>query len=535
VYYDFTIDSVDLNGRVMSIKWDQKPGAAAFVAGDLVVDIVAQADRTTVLVTPFTTALPVAEGTVQTYFLSPSTAAVALRIKSIANAATDATVVISDVVVGPNVQVQGSAIGNWKSFTPTGTWSTNTTYTGAYREVGSSIEVRCYLALAGAPTSASLAINLPSGFTINTTALQSTSSGENVFGQAGILDAATALYFGQVGYSSTTAVGVFSTSTAAAANINQVSQSLPVTFANGDKIWVTFTVPVNELSSNVTLANRACEEYSFNTSTSTTADDTTSFGYGPGGAAIKEITAALSRRVNFASPIQSTDKIVVELSTDRLAWFPVGARLGTSIVNSLEYDGAAEIGVGLGSVSSTQVDVRFGTYRGSGSIAWGATVGAYFWRVRKVSGGASVGYPISSANIVGRTDGVAPASGMVGEVITGVMNNTALSTGGTYQAASIPLTPGRWLLKAVVSWTFVTAPAVTIEIATISNANNTLGLRAQRSPGTPSSYQTIVVPDTIVDTAANVTYYATINLTFTGGSSVACYAAAGQFIAIRIG
>ena len=144
VYYDFTLDSVDLNGKVVGVKWDQKPGAAAFIATDLVVDIVAQSDRTTTLVTPFTTALPVAEGTFQTYFLSPATAAVALRVKSVANAVTDAAVVISDIVVGPNVQVQGSAIGAWEAFKTLPTvagFGDSPTVTAKKRIVGDALDI----------------------------------------------------------------------------------------------------------------------------------------------------------------------------------------------------------------------------------------------------------------------------------------------------------------------------------------------------------------------------------------------------------
>jgi hypothetical protein len=47
----------------------------------------------------------------------------------------------------------------WTAFTPTGSWVSNTTYTGFWRRVGDSIDVDMTLKLSGAPTSANLNVN----------------------------------------------------------------------------------------------------------------------------------------------------------------------------------------------------------------------------------------------------------------------------------------------------------------------------------------------------------------------------------------
>lgn len=55
----------------------------------------------------------------------------------------------------------------WTSFTPTGSFSTNTTYTGFWRRVGDSLEIQLNLAFSGAPAGSST-MNFPSGLTLDT-------------------------------------------------------------------------------------------------------------------------------------------------------------------------------------------------------------------------------------------------------------------------------------------------------------------------------------------------------------------------------
>ena len=55
----------------------------------------------------------------------------------------------------------------WTEFTPTGSWSTNVSYVGWYREVGDTLEVRIGISLSGVPDAIPLTVQLPPGFTIN--------------------------------------------------------------------------------------------------------------------------------------------------------------------------------------------------------------------------------------------------------------------------------------------------------------------------------------------------------------------------------
>lgn len=143
-----------------------------------------------------------------------------------------------------HVVTRRSIPGGWVSFTPTGSWSANSTYTGRWRRTGDSMQVSWSIKLAGAPTSASLSVNMPAGFTIDTAKIPSSTVSvgpETVLGVAHVLDASTKLYPGVCAFSSSSAVVVYA---AGGSGDQSVSQANPITFAANDAVSGTFTVPV---------------------------------------------------------------------------------------------------------------------------------------------------------------------------------------------------------------------------------------------------------------------------------------------------
>lgn len=135
------------------------------------------------------------------------------------------------------------------AWTPTGSWSTNTTYTGSYRRVGDVVQCIVYITLAGAPTAAGLTINLPASHTIDTTKLLSTTNGF-VLGSCTTFCSAS-FFSGFVTYSSTTAVeidaqviNVFTGNSYT--RFTQMTQVIPGTFANTNWISIKFEVPIVE-------------------------------------------------------------------------------------------------------------------------------------------------------------------------------------------------------------------------------------------------------------------------------------------------
>jgi hypothetical protein len=352
---------------------------------------------------------------------------------------------ISEVVVGQNVQVQGSAIGNWKAYTTTlAGVGTATGLSATYRENGSSLD-GLGLFTTGTVAASTATLTLPTGFTslvggsivVGKWERDNTSANTPKSGTLVAVNGSATIYFCSDG-----AVGTLSPFSGANGN---------VLFANTEYVSYRFSVPVNELSSNVTLANRAVEEYSSNSNATNTASDTTSFLYGPGGSLIPNaaVGTAYARRVQFTTPVQSTDKLTLEVKTAAGNWISFqDAGYGVVTIGGKIY------GAYISQVSSTAVDVNFGeggigaysaaTYGANGG-PWSG-LSTYLWRVRKTSGGASVGYPISSANIVGRVDGVAPASGMVGELVwENNVGNTTINAGVIRQDDSPTLGKGTYL------------------------------------------------------------------------------------------
>src|SRR6185369_9868403 len=87
-------------------------------------------------------------------------------------------------------------------------WVTNTTYAGRWRRVGDSMQIQATISLAGAPTTATFDMTIPSGFTIDTTKLAGGAIVDNALGSATSRDAGTANFSGCVRYSTTTTVQI---------------------------------------------------------------------------------------------------------------------------------------------------------------------------------------------------------------------------------------------------------------------------------------------------------------------------------------
>lgn len=143
---------------------------------------------------------------------------------------------------------------NWAAFTPTGSWSTNTTYAGMWRKVGDTLEVQTKLALAGAPTSASLTVNIPTSIcpSIDTAKVTNTVSGASSLGSGVAYDTGSTFYPLQLTYSSTTALNVVVGIASSTYLLNNsVTQAVPITFGNTDIIDVNYRVPCTGWSASV--------------------------------------------------------------------------------------------------------------------------------------------------------------------------------------------------------------------------------------------------------------------------------------------
>lgn len=134
------------------------------------------------------------------------------------------------------------------SYTPTGAWSTNTTYTGFWSRIGDKILVTGTVTTSGAPTSATLSVNIPSGLTVDTAKINSTLTNATPvqIGNSVIRHAGTQTYVGITRYSTTTAVLIaYMSVTGSIIEPDSITQAAPFTWGNTDECSFEFTVPVS--------------------------------------------------------------------------------------------------------------------------------------------------------------------------------------------------------------------------------------------------------------------------------------------------
>jgi hypothetical protein len=193
----------------------------------------------------------IASGTFQT---NSNTASIRFIVYNVNATSGAITLYFDDFFVGPQQVNIGPVVTDWQSYTPTGSWTSNTTYTGLWRRVGKQIEVQANLTLSGAPNAASLTISIPSGYSIDTSNMvNGTSQDQWVGGGAGIRTGTAHLVLSAV-YNNTTSIQVGYQNSILGQFAN-VTNTAPYTFGNGDTIQVTFKVPILGWSSNVQMSS----------------------------------------------------------------------------------------------------------------------------------------------------------------------------------------------------------------------------------------------------------------------------------------
>ena len=543
----FSLDGTDL-GKPVSISFDVNNVTTdgnwdavmvRYNSSGVHQEIISIAGNASSGTTPVSAKLPTGTTTFNGFFIPGSTAGdlYALRLRSLANTVQ---IRVDTLFVGPQPVRVGAAVTDWQSYTPTLNNVTlgNGTVSARYRRVGDTIEIVGYYGH-GSTSSVTgfIGFPLPSGLTVDT-AKYAAPSNSNWKGSGIALDASP------INIYSLTAAWVDARSAiefGGPTTSNGYNASIPFTWATGDYLSFTISLPIVGWSSNITMADRAVESYAFNTSISTTASDTTSFGYGAGGAQIQLITAGLQRRVRFPDTIQPTDSLIFEVSGDQKQWFPLSS--GAAVVNgstigAWAVQSSTTYGVGrLWQVNSTDVDVSFGQFSLTTGASWTATGQNYgsglstaYWRVRKVSGGAQVGYPIASSNIVGRVDGNAPASGYVGESLSNTGTATVATSGYT-NVATITLTPGRWSISFICRASgggAQLALGAGLASASASNTGWSAGDTSANNPVTSTADGSVSISNIIVNLVSSQQYWLTAQMQGASSSNT------GRLTAVRI-
>ena len=471
----------DVSGNTTDNDWDVV--AVRYNSSGVYQELIPIAGNVSTMTGTPSAKLPLGVKQFNGFFITGSTASDVYAIRWRRRAGS-AQIRLDSLTVGPNQVLQGAIVTDWQTYTPTSTFTTNSnTPTGRYRRVGDSMEVEIRQSFTGTPNSTTFTISLPSGFTIDTTKIVDPSVGGSIFGAMTAFDGANA-YTGNAVYASTTTLRGYGPS-----NVANWTQAVPFAFGTGDVIEGRFTVPISEWQSNTQQAARAVEEYA--------ANDGTSNIYGPAGTSIAVAIAAggATRTVTWQTPQLPTDKIELEVDLDgvgRWVSLPAGSQAIQASSGALvaAYNTSTDVGVIVvpSATNNSQCEVRFRQYRNA-TTSW-TTLTNGRWRLRKVSSGAAVGFPVGARNVVGDTTGTTVPAGYIGEHIESVAGSDVNMGSSTQNITSITLTTGVWNVHGIAN--------INKGTATLSSTNweAYITLNSASSAGTTygQSYTNLAVP-----------------------------------------
>jgi len=242
--YAFSIDNAD-KGKVLQCSFEYLIASGTYADNDMSVWIYDVTNAVLIQPAPY---LIKNSGIIEKFAVEFQTASNSTSYRLIIHTGSTSalayTVKFDNFILGPEAKLYGSAVTDWVSYTPTGTWVTNTTYQGKYRRVGDSLEIEARVALTGAPTG-TFTLNLPSGFSIDTSKIPSGSVDNTESIGIASFNVAGVRYVGAVGLSSSTAIMINTHG-----GVGTVNATIPGTFASGSVIQIQLQVPITGWSSS---------------------------------------------------------------------------------------------------------------------------------------------------------------------------------------------------------------------------------------------------------------------------------------------
>jgi len=406
-----TLQSVD-TGKTIQVSFDWSVASGTFVSGDMVFYVYDVTNS--VLITPSQTTLPTGTSSQYSVAFQATTSTSYRLIWHVASTSASAySIKIDQIQINPIIRPVVAGISDWKvsSVTYSAGFGTVTNNVCEERREGDSIVFRGSLT-STSPAASTASVTIP--YTIDTTKLSipantSAQDGNTVGTWTGnVVGVSNAGYVLTAPGTSTTTLYFSRQLLDSASHLTPSSSTSTQVTSGGVFAWEA-RIPVANLSSNITLASTSgAIDYQSNSS-STDADDTTSFVAGATGSVgilnTTALTASRRKRVQFSTPIQPTDRIVIEFSSANGAapWTPaIGYDTGVTgyqVTSYYNYGAAGTQTQGIGykpvTGSTTQLDITFGTLmqNGGGAANWNANFPTGTrWRVAKYSsiGGAEL-------------------------------------------------------------------------------------------------------------------------------------------------
>ena len=497
-------------------------------------------------------------GTWNGFFIAGNTVTdlYSIVISATAATATTPTIVVDSFYIGQKSLAVGAAITDWIPFVPTGSWTTNTTYAGWKKQVSDSIGYQVKISLAGGPTAAALLINLPAGDVIDITKIDADTT-NYALGACWILCAGVE-YKGEVGYYSSTQVQiVWITQPALGLGNSTVNATAPGIFTTNDEVHLNFSVPIVGKSSGVTMLNSDRVKSVVRYASSSGQDfasgvtEIVQFDTKVYDTKSEVITGAAWKFTAKTSGYYRVE-VKVTFNTGGTAWAVDSSCLmslykNTSTQVSILARKNGLVGDYLNDVSGQDtiylnagefIHVEINQFAGTKTLA--PNVLYNFIEIEQLTDrDALAALPISSANVVGRTDAVAPSAGMLGETISS--SSAALFTQATPSSGvwnddtdlSLPLQPGIYRLDfsgtvlgicsssnsgySVISLAIRSGTTTLVKSASGLFALGRLSDALYPMPGVAYGYCNINIPRIIVTTAT--TFKISIMQTLSGVST----------------
>lgn len=244
VSYAFTIDNSD-KGKVLQCSFEYQIASGTFAdTPDITLWIFDVTNSRLIQPAPYQLKN---SGIIEKFgfeFQSSSDSTSYRLIIHISSTSTSAyTIKFDNFNLGPQAKLYGSPITDWISFTPTGSWVSNTTYSGRWRRVGDKAEIQYSLQITGGVTAASLTVSIPSGLSIDSSKLIGGLDAPVGFGS--FLDAGNYYGIATPFYNTSTTLLVRGGAVSGTQSLlAQVTQTTPQTWASGDSITFTAELPI---------------------------------------------------------------------------------------------------------------------------------------------------------------------------------------------------------------------------------------------------------------------------------------------------
>ncbi len=258
VSFDFSIDSADKT-KVIRGYFDYAIASGTYADDDVTVWIYDVTNATLIQPAPYKLMNHSLSSDRMNFEFQASTSTSYRLILHIGSTSASAyTLKCDNFVVGPIEKVYGSPITDWIAYTPTGTLSTNVSYTGKWRRIGDSIELEGTIAFSGANTQGVVNVLLPNSLQIDTTKLTALATARAVLGSARIYDASTDQSYDATVILDSASGGVrFSRGDTTVGSITDSSTNRPITFAASDTISFHALAPVVGWSSSQIMSSDA--------------------------------------------------------------------------------------------------------------------------------------------------------------------------------------------------------------------------------------------------------------------------------------